>query len=103
MEKMVQNNMQLLVNRIPKAKRAQMILDMARVQHEKKRRIVINDSDDADDTHGHVHHQADATHDAIEDKENHHSVLPCHIAPSDTATASIHGSHKSPVGPFNTV
>ncbi|EQC32139.1 hypothetical protein, variant [Saprolegnia diclina VS20] len=48
MEKMIHNNMQLLGNRIPKAKRAQTILDMARIQHEKKRQRVIED-DDADD------------------------------------------------------
>ncbi|KAH9135108.1 hypothetical protein LEN26_006547 [Aphanomyces euteiches] len=44
MEKMVHNNVQLLGNRIPKAKRVETILDMARVQHEKKRRV--NDEED---------------------------------------------------------
>ncbi|KDO28768.1 hypothetical protein SPRG_19982, partial [Saprolegnia parasitica CBS 223.65] len=49
MEKMIHNNMQLLGNRIPKAKRAQTILDMARIQHEKKRQRVIEEDEDDDD------------------------------------------------------
>ncbi|ETV90738.1 hypothetical protein H310_14527 [Aphanomyces invadans] len=51
MEKMVQNNVQQLGNRIPKAKRAQTILDMARLQREMKRRVadVEESTDDAND------------------------------------------------------
>ncbi|KAG9411725.1 hypothetical protein AC1031_017365 [Aphanomyces cochlioides] len=45
MEKMVHNNVQLLGNRIPKAKRVETILDMARVQHEKKRRVHDEEDD----------------------------------------------------------
>ncbi|ETV76629.1 hypothetical protein, variant [Aphanomyces astaci] len=50
MEKMVQNNVQQLGNRIPKAKRAQTILDMARLQHELKRRVVDVDEDAINDS-----------------------------------------------------
>jgi len=50
MEKMVNNNVQLHGNRIPKAKRSQAILDLARLQHEKKRRIAVADTEETNET-----------------------------------------------------